>query len=343
MSFVIQPPVQPMLAQTAGELPMGSGWVYEPKWDGFRVLIFRDGSELFLQSRNGQPLARYFPEVLDPVRQLLPDGSVLDGELVIAGPGGLDFDTLLLRLHPAASRVAKLSAEHPATFVAFDVLALEGEDLRRKPFRERRAALEAMWRPIPGTLLTPQTHDPLVAKRWFEDFEGQGLEGIVAKRLDQPWVAGERLQVKVKHQHTADCVVGGYRPSAKGGGVASLLLGLYDDQGVLHYVGHTSGFAAKERKNLLETLRPYEGEGAFGAGQGPGGPSRWARGKEQPWVALRPELVCEVRYDRLQAGRFRHATGFVRWRPDRAPASCTFAQLQRRRTERDEGPHPQPG
>lgn len=332
MAFIIDPPLQPMLAQVADEIPIGPAWVYEPKWDGFRVLIYRDGEDLFLQSRNGQPLGRYFPEVLAPLLELVPDRSVLDGELIVAGPEGLDFDALLLRLHPAASRVEKLSRESPATFVAFDLLALDGKDWRTEPFRERREALEALWTPVPGTLLTPQTADPQVAQRWFTDFEGHGLEGIVAKRLDQPWVPGERLQIKVKHQHTADCVVGGYRLSAKGGGVASLLLGLYDEEGVLHYVGHTSGFAAKERRALRDTLRPHEGEGGFGEGFGPGGPSRWARGKEQPWVSLRPELVCEVRYDRLQGGRFRHATGFLRWRPDRDPASCTFAQLQQRRS-----------
>lgn len=326
MAFAIEPPIDPMLARLQDEIP--DGLAYEPKWDGFRTLVFRDGERIHLQSRNGQPMERYFPELLAPLRDALPDGSVLDGELVVAGPSALDFDALLLRIHPAASRIAKLAQETPASFVAFDLLALEGRDLRRLPFHERRALLESRLRTGPRVMITPQTHDRRVAERWFTRFEGAGLDGVVAKDDALPYVAGERVMVKVKHERTADCVVGGYRLSSKGDGVGSLLLGLYDAEGVLHYVGHTSAFPAKERKALLERLRPLEGPGSFGAGRSPGGPSRWARGKEQAWNPLRPELVCEVRFDHLQGDRFRHAAGFLRWRPDKAPQACTFEQLE---------------
>jgi len=328
MAFTLQPPIEPMLARATDEIPAGRDLLYEPKWDGFRTLVYRDGERVHLQSRKGQPMERYFPELLEPLRSALPDGAVADGELVVAGPQALDFDALLLRVHPAASRVAKLSRETPATFVAFDLLALRDRDLRALPFAERRRLLEQTLRPSGRVLLTPQTDDPGVARRWFAQFEGAGLDGVVAKLATLPYAAGERVMWKIKHERTADCVVGGYRVASKGGGVGSLLLGLYDDACVLHYVGHTSSMPAKERTGLRERLRALEGGPSFGAGRTPGGPSRWSQGRDLAWIPLRPELVCEVRFDQLQGDRFRHAAGFLRWRPDRDPRSCTFAQLE---------------
>ncbi|WP_373045048.1 ATP-dependent DNA ligase [Vulgatibacter sp.] len=327
MAFALQPPIDPMLARLAEEIPRGDDLVYEPKWDGFRTLVYRDGERLHLQSRNGQPMERYFPELHGPLLDALPDGAVVDGELVVGGPTALDFDALLLRIHPAASRIEKLSRETPASFVAFDLLAAQGRDLRALPFEERRRRLASALRTGPRILLTPQTADPHLAARWFSRFEGAGLDGVIAKKRSLPYVAGERVMWKIKHERTAECVVGGYRKSTKGEGVASLLLGLYDGSGVLHYVGHTSAFPARERKALLERLRPFEGGHSFGAGRTPGGPSRWSRGRDLGWIALEAKLVCEVRFDQLQGNRFRHAARFLRWRPDRDPASCTFEQL----------------
>lgn len=332
MAFALDPPIAPMLARATDEIPRGEGLLYEPKWDGFRTLVFRDRERLHLQSRNGQPMERYFPELIAPLRDALPDGSVLDGEVVVAGPDGLDFDALLQRVHPAASRVERLARETPATYVAFDLLALDGEDLRPRPFHERRRLLEEAVRFGGRVLLTPQTADAEVATEWFDRFEGAGLDGVIAREASLPYVEGERVLLKIKHERTADCVVGGYRLSSKGDGIGSLLLGLYDEAGVLHFVGHTSSFAAAERRRMLELLRQLEGGPSFGGGRSPGGPSRWSRGRSLEWVSLRPVLVCEVRYDQLQGGRFRHATRFLRWRPDRDPRSCTFTQL--------EPPHP---
>ncbi len=331
MALPVEPPVEPMLARLEEAIPRGEGFRYEPKWDGFRAIVYKDGERIRLGSRNGQPLERYFPELVASLREALPERIVVDGEIVVGGPGGLDFDALLQRIHPAASRIARLAVETPASFVAFDLLALGDEDLRQRPFAERRRKLtRALGRPRPHArvVLTPETDDPAVAERWFVKLEGAGLDGVIARRADLPYVEGERVMVKVKHERTADCVVGGYRLGKDGAGVGSLLLGLYDEDGVLHHVGHTSAFAASERRALREKLRPYEGGPSFGEGRTPGGPSRWAQGRDMSWIAVRPSLVCEVRFDHLQGDRFRHAARFVRWRPDRAPRSCTYEQLR---------------
>jgi len=327
-----------MLAQLQGELPEGDGWLYEPKWDGFRALVFRDGDDLEVISRDGRPLVRYFPELPPLLSGALPDQCVVDGEVLMAGEDGLDFDTLQLRIHPAASRINKLAAEIPSSFVGFDLLALGDEDLRLQPFSARRVALEGVLTecleldPMPPleplhVYLTPQTDRLEEAVRWFEAFESIGLEGIVAKRAGDAYLPGKRAMVKVKHKRTADCVVGGYKLGKTGDGIGALLLGLYDEAGVLHYVGHTSSFKTKERRELLAQLKPLEGDGAFGEGRSPGGQSRWSGAREQAWVSVRPELVCEVSFDRMQGDRFRHAATFMRWRTDKAPMECTIDQV----------------
>jgi len=327
-----------MLAQLQGELPEGDGWLYEPKWDGFRALVFRDGNDLEVISRDGRPLVRYFPELPPLLSGALPDQCVVDGEVLMAGEDGLDFDTLQLRIHPAASRINKLAAEIPSSFVGFDLLALGDEDLRLQPFSARRVALEGVLTecleldPMPPleplhVYLTPQTDRLEEAVRWFEAFESIGLEGIVAKRAGDAYLPGKRAMVKVKHKRTVDCVVGGYKLGKTGDGIGALLLGLYDEAGVLHYVGHTSSFKAKERRELLAQLKPLEGDGAFGEGRSPGGQSRWSGAREQAWVSVRPELVCEVSFDRMQGDRFRHAATFMRWRTDKAPMECTIDQV----------------
>jgi ATP-dependent DNA ligase len=330
-----------MLAKLTRELPVGD-FLYEPKWDGFRAIVFREGDDVEIGSRNEKPLTRYFPELVDPLRAHLPERCVLDGEVVIATGHGLDFDLLSLRIHPAASRIAKLAEETPASFVAFDVLAEGADDLRELPFSERRTRLERMLKTAkPPLLLTPATRDAKLAEEWFERFEGAGLDGVVAKPLDGPYREGERTMQKVKHQRTADCAVAGYREH-KDGGVGSLLLGLFDEGGVLHHVGVASSFAAPLRRQLLDELAPYRahalddhpwrewaGEGAGESGQRmPGGLSRWNAGKDLSWEPLRVELVAEVAYEHLQGDRFRHTARFVRWRPDREPPSCTYAQLE---------------
>jgi ATP-dependent DNA ligase len=327
MALPFSPPVEPMLAALQEDIPEGEGWLYEPKWDGFRALVFRDGAQLFIQSRKGQPLGRYFPELVEALRGPLPDRCVLDGEIIIPGEGALDFDALLQRIHPAQSRVALLAKQTPASFVAFDLLAGGAKDLRPEPFSGRRRLLEDAVAFDGRVLLTPQTDDPRVARRWFERFEGAGLDGIIAKSPDLPYVHGERVMVKVKHERTADCVVGGYRRH-KAGGVGSLLLGLYDDDGVLHHVGHTSAFSARVRRELEAELAPLLGGPSFGEGRTPGGPSRWAQGRDMSWISVRPERVCEVKFDHLQGTRFRHAARFLRWRPDKAPEQCDFLQLR---------------
>ena len=338
MSLPVQPPLVPMLAKLQGELPEGDGWLYEPKWDGFRALVFRDGNDLEVISRDGRPLVRYFPELPPLLSGALPDRCVMDGEVLMAGEDGLDFDTLQLRIHPAASRINKLAAEIPSSFVGFDLLALGDEDLRLQPFSARRVALEGVLTecleldPMPPleplhVYLTPQTDRLEEAVRWFETFESIGLEGIVAKRADDAYLPGKRAMVKVKHKRTVDCVVGGYKLGKTGDGIGALLLGLYDEAGVLHYVGHTSSFKAKERRELLAQLKPLEGDGAFGEGRSPGGQSRWSGAREQAWVSVRPELVCEVSFDRMQGDRFRHAATFMRWRTDKAPEECTIDQV----------------
>ena len=322
------PPVAPMLAKAARDLPPAGKVLYEPKWDGFRCIVFRDGDEVELGSRNEKPLTRYFPDVVEAARTHLPGRVVLDGEIVIAGEGGLDFEALLQRIHPADSRVRRLAAETPASFVAFDVLALEDRDVRRLPLVERRALLvDALGVAGPPVHLTPCTEDRDVATDWFHRFEGAGLDGVIAKPLDLPYREGERAMVKVKHERTADCVVAGFRWHKSGGVVGSLLLGLYDDAGVLHHVGVAAAFTMARRKELVAELEPYRDERPTFDGRAPGGHSRWNAGRDLSFEPLRPELVCEVAYDHLEGERFRHATHFRRWRPDRRPESCTYAQL----------------
>jgi ATP-dependent DNA ligase len=340
MALVVSPPVKPMLAKVQEGIPRGEGWIYEPKWDGFRTLVFRDGDELWLRSRNDRPLNRYFPEVEELLLRELPSACVVDGEIILPSSSGLEFDVLQLRLHPAASRVRKLAEETPASFVVFDILAHDDRDLRPAPLHERldvltdllgasrpAVAREPATQAGPRLHLTPCTEDPDVAADWFDDLEKVGLDGIIAKKTELPYSAGERVMVKIKHRRTADCVVGGYRPH-KHGGVGALLLGLYDD-GELRYVGHTSSFSASERRELLDLLEPMRNEGTFGGDWGPGGPSRWSQGKETEWISVEPKLVCEVSYDYVQSGyRFRHAATFIRWRDDKSPEECLFDQVR---------------
>jgi ATP-dependent DNA ligase len=326
MAFPIEPPIEPMLAALETDIPAGDGWIYEPKWDGFRALIFRDGARVHLASRNRLPLERYFPEVVDACVRALPERCVVDSEIVIEGDSGLEFDALQLRLHPAASRVAKLSKEIPATVVAFDLLAEGDDDLRASRFDERRARLERAVRAQDDFFLTPQTRDPVVAREWFERFEGAGLDGIVAKRAEVPYVPKKRVMVKVKHQRTADCVVVGYRIGKDGKNLGSLLLGLYDSGGEMHHVGFTAAFSAAARPQIHEMVKPYE-TGTV-VDEGPRGSSRWSQGKDQSWVVLRPELVCEVSFDHFQGDRFRHGAHLLRWRPDKNASECTYDQFE---------------
>jgi ATP-dependent DNA ligase len=339
MTLPVHPPVSPMLAKLSREMPVGDDLLYEPKWDGFRCIVFRDGDEIELGSRNERPLTRYFPELLEPMRAQLPDPCVLDGEIVIAGPDGLDFNALLQRVHPAASRVKLLSEKTPASFVAFDILGIGDRDLREQPFSDRRPILsEVLSNLAPPLFVTPATRSTEIAADWFSRFEGAGLDGVIAKRDADAYREGERVMVKVKHERTADCVVGGFRWHKTDGLVGSLLLGLNDAEGRLHHVGVCSSFTAARRKELVAELEPYRSddpgshpwggwtEGAEGTRM-PGGQSRWTGGRDLSWELLRPELVCEVGYDHLQGDRFRHATSFRRWRPDRTPESCTYSQL----------------
>ena len=342
MRLPVMPPVRPMLARAAHALPTEEGMVYEPKWDGFRGVVFRDGEEVELGSRNERPLTRYFPELLAPLRVQLPGRCVLDGEIVIATAAGLDFEALLQRIHPARSRIEALAVRTPASFVAFDVLALDDEDLRTRPFAERRQVLEQVLATAePPLHLTPATTDPDVAEEWFRRFEGAGLDGVVAKPAQLPYLEDQRVMTKVKHERTADCVVAGFRWH-KESGVGSLLLGLHDDDGHLHHVGVASSFSARRRQELVDELAAYR-DGALdghpwrawaeaggpdgGDTRMPGGASRWSSGQGKPWEPLRPELVAEVAFDHLQGSRFRHATQFRRWRPDRDPSSCTYSQV----------------
>jgi ATP-dependent DNA ligase len=358
MKLPVMPPVKPMLAKSQPSIPLGM--VYEPKWDGFRCIVFRDGDEIELGSRNEKPLTRYFPEVVEAVRASLPQRCVLDGEIVIMAGNSLDFEALLQRIHPAASRVKKLSIETPATFVAFDLLALGDESLVEEPFSRRRELLEGVLASAGSSvLLTPATDSHDLATRWFEVFEGAGLDGVVAKSRDQPYRQDQRTMVKVKHERTADCVVAGFRwhrASAEGTAVGSLMLGLYADNGVLQHVGVCGAFSAARRRELIAELEPYRtddaahpwnypelAEGAAvaessepgelgepaGGDRRPGGVTRWNAGKDLSWVPLRPELVCEVAYDHMEGGRFRHTAQFRHWRPDRDPHSCTYEQLDR--------------
>ena len=345
----VLPPIEPMLAKPSDGLPTGDGWLYEPKWDGFRAMVFRDGDEIYTQSRDLKPLDRYFPELAEPLRANLPERCVLDGEIVISRDGALQFELLLLRIHPAASRVKMLAEESPASFVAWDLLALGDEDLRDTPQGERRARLEAVLGTArPPIHLTPATLDRDTAADWFDRFEGAGLDGVVAKRLDAPYQPGKRAMFKIKHQRTADCAVAGFRWHKNGPGthVGSLLLGLFDDEGTLHHVGVTSSFTWDKREALAAELAPLRDDAlanhpwkdwaewsAFGeadaSGQRlPGATSRWNRGKDLSWEPLRVERVAEVAYDHLQGDRFRHGTTFKRWRPDKAPADCRYDQLE---------------
>lgn len=321
-----------MLAAVQPDLPAGAQWSYEPKWDGFRTLVYKDGDQVRLASRGQREMTRYFPEVAAALGDLPEERVVLDGEIIIIGSDGLDFDALQQRLHPAASRVKMLSEKTPASFVGFDILAIADDDVRPKPLGERRRHLEALLvRVAPPVHLTPYTRDLETGRRWLAEFEGAGLDGVIAKSWEQPYLAGKRGWVKIKHERTADCVVIGYRLSNDGSALGALLLGLYDDQRKLHYVGHTSSFDAATRRRLITELDPLRqgAEQHLGRGRMPGGVSRWSRGKETEWVGLRPELVCEVTYDKLQSGmRFRHATGFKRWRPDKPPEECRFDQIE---------------
>lgn len=323
-----------MLAKLTPEIPGGNGWLYEPKWDGFRCIAYVEPDRAYLQSRDLKPLGRYFPELESGIAEALGQSVVLDGEIVIMGERGLEFETLQLRLHPAESRVRKLAAETPANFVAFDLLAVGGEDLRQAPFAERRARLEELLRdPRPPVYITPCTDSAETARDWFDRFEGAGFDGVIAKPANGRYEPGVRAMQKIKHLRTVDCVVGGFRwnKGEQGKSVGSLLLGLYDDKGVLHHVGHTSSFKAAEKKALVGFLAPYRTDDeslGFGFGRTPGTPSRWTTGKDTTWERLRPELVCEVTFDYLQGDRFRHAATFRRWRNDKPPEACTFDQLE---------------
>ena len=318
-------------------------FLYEPKWDGFRAIVFRGGGDVFIQSRDLRPLDRYFPELHDALLAKLPDGCVIDGEIVIATPRGLDFDALQLRLHPAASRVAKLAKETPSSFVAFDLLAADGRSVMDISQRERRAQLERLLGGAePPIYLTPMTRDRALAAEWLNQFEGAGLDGVIAKPEDGTYEPGKRAMIKVKHARTADCVVAGFRWHKSGRDtVGSLLLGLYDDRGGLHHVGVTSSFTMARRKELAKELEPLRTDAlqahpwrewaeadAHGGTRMPGGQSRWSAGKDLSWEPLRIERVCEVKYDHMQGDRFRHAAVFQRWRPDKPPSDCRYDQLE---------------
>jgi len=331
-----------MLATLAEDLPAGGDFLFEPKWDGFRAIVYRSDDDVYIQSRESKPLDRYFPELHDALLAALPKGCVVDGEIVIVGDDGLDFDALQQRLHPAASRVSKLAHATPASFVAFDLLAEGGRDIRSTPQRERRKKLERLMKGLkPPLHLTPVTEDRATAAKWLKDFEGAGLDGVMVKLPDAPYQPGKRVMIKVKHARTADCVVAGFRWYKTGkDAVGSLLLGLYDDHGVLQHVGVTSSFTMVRRKQLVEELKPLRANalddhpwrdwaGAEAASSRmPGGQSRWSAGKDLSWEPLRIERVCEVKYDHLQGNRFRHAAVFLRWRPDKSPRACRYDQLE---------------
>ncbi|HZP24920.1 MAG TPA: ATP-dependent DNA ligase [Terriglobales bacterium] len=327
----IRPPYPPMEAKAVEEIPRGENWQYEPKWDGFRCLAFRKRNQVILQSKAGQPLGRYFPELVAALEKLKPAQFVLDGEIVILRDGRLSFDDLLLRIHPAASRIRKLSQETPATYLLFDVLVDEDAvSLVNKPLIARRAHLERLVKSFgkqASIRLSPATREYETAQRWMSELAASGFDGVVAKQIDCPYASGERSAMrKIKRIRTADCVVGGFRYASKGGEVGSLLLGLYDENGLLNHVGFSSSFAAPERKKLKALLKPYMGGSGF-TGHAPGGPSRWSTERSGEWERLEPKLVCEVRYDHFSGGRFRHGTKFLRWRPEKAPRSCTYEQV----------------
>jgi ATP-dependent DNA ligase len=334
-----------MLAKRVGELPPAGNWIFEPKWDGFRALVFRDGDEIFIQSRDEKSLNRYFPELIDPLQSQLPARCVLDGEIVIVKDSGLDFELLQLRIHPAASRVRLLSQESPASIMFFDLLCEGGRDLRGEPFQNRRRELEAVLSSAaPPIHLTPATHDPHVASDWFRRFEGAGLDGVMAKPASGIYQPDKRVMLKVKHERDCDCVVAGFRWYKKGErtAVGSLLLGLFDSNGALQHVGVCASFTQEKRQELVEFLAPYRNNALADhpwklwaeppAGEAghrmPGGQSRWSQGKDLSWEPLRPELVVEVAYEHMQGARFRHMAQFRRWRPDKKPRDCTYAQLE---------------
>ena len=320
-------PIAPMEAQLAAELPVGNDWQYEPTWDGFRCLAERDDDQITLTSKSGKPLGRYFPEVVAMLAGLKEKRFLLDGELIIPVGDVLSFEALQLRLHPAESRIRKLSAATPAEYMLFDLLWIAGKSLTAEPLEKRREALERFHskQRVPGLLLSPITHEPDRALDWLRR-SGGALDGVIAKRTDQDYRAGERAMVKVKQQRTADCVVGGFRYAEKAKEVGSLLLGLYDDDGLLHHVGFTSAIKAEERPALTGKLEKLIQPPGF-TGNAPGGPSRWATARSAEWQPLKPQLVVEVRYDQVTGRRFRHGTGLLRWRPDKAPRQCTFDQL----------------
>jgi ATP-dependent DNA ligase len=337
----MKPPIEPMLARLADELPVGD-YLYEPKWDGFRALVFRDAAGVYIQSRDTRPLDRYFPELHQALLERLPQECVVDGEIVIVTARGLDFDTLQLRLHPAASRVEKLAKETPSSFVAFDVLAVAGGSLMAAPQRARRAALEELLTAVtPPVYLTPATRERAIALDWLTRFEGAGLDGVIAKLESGTYLPGKRAMIKVKHARTADCVVAGFRWYKNvRNAVGSLLLGLYDDSGVLQHVGVTSSFTMAKRRELAEQLAPLRVDAmrdhpwrewagvAAESSRMPGAQSRWSAGKDLSWEPLRIEPVCEVKYDHMQRDRFRHAALFLRWRPDKRPQDCRYDQLE---------------
>ena len=344
MQLPVNPPILPMLAKRVSDLPTTGSWIFEPKWDGFRALVFRDGDEVLIQSRDEKPLNRYFPELIEPLKAQLPKRCVLDGEVVLARDGCLDFDALQLRIHPAASRVKMLAEEMPASIVFFDLLAEGNQDLRPTHFEKRRARMEKLLSGADAPVhITPATNDLDVAADWFRRFEGAGLDGVVAKPMAGTYESNKRVMLKVKHERECDCVVAGFRWHKKGEGnaVGSLLLGLFDDAGKLQHVGVCASFTDKKRQELVEFLNPYrknaldkhpwkqwataelESERRI-----PGGQSRWSQGKDLSWEPLRPELVVEVAYDHMQGSRFRHTAQFRRWRTDKKPKDCTYEQLE---------------
>jgi ATP-dependent DNA ligase len=344
MKLPVMPPLLPMLAKRVAALPEGEGWFFEPKWDGFRAIVFRDGDEVLIESRDAKPLARYYPELVEPLKKALPQRCVLDGEIVIVTPEGLDFDALQMRLHPAESRIRLLAKETPASIVFFDLLAENDRDLRAVPFAERRARLEKMLKRVkPPLHLTPATRDRALAADWFKRFEGAGFDGVMAKHESTPYEANKRTMFKVKHERDCDCVVAGFRwhKTGKGTLVGSLLLGLYDEAGTLHHVGVCASFTTEKRRELVDFLKPYRVKSLAGhpwkdwasaeddgVHRRPGSESRWSQGKDLSWEPLRAELVVEVAYDHMQGTRFRHTAQFRRWRQDKGPEDCGFDQLE---------------
>jgi ATP-dependent DNA ligase len=347
MQLPVNPPLLPMLAKRVSDVPDGEGWIFEPKWDGFRALVFRDGDDVHIQSRDEKSLNRYFPELIEPLKAQLPRRCVLDGEIVVATKKGLDFEALQMRIHPAASRVNLLAKEIPTSIVFFDLICEGDQDLRTAPFRQRRARLEALFaQATPPLHLTPATSDRKLAQDWFKRFEGAGLDGVMAKPVTGAYEPNKRSMLKVKHERECDCVVAGFRWHKRGekSAVGSLLLGLFDDEGGLQHVGVSASFTDKKRRELVDFLAPYReralenhpwkhwaelvGEAEAAGRRIPGAQTRWSQGKDLSWEPLRPELVVEVGYDHMQGSRFRHTAQFRRWRSDKTPSDCTYAQLE---------------